>query len=303
MAQRWATPPTGSGRPRAIIRIGQPLTIASSDFTARCTHRLLVLLARCQGKGTIRAEFPDTPALIDPPRLSWTHPLRSLLASAPSWSIYTDASWRAVHPIQAQAVFGLHGTRSGRGALFLSADLPDWCSAIFAVRFDIPPTLPSLGGSAQVAELIAIQAGLRLLHELNLSGTVYSDCLGAVQKITRRWPPGHSILEAGAVLVASTRSYLSDRIHLQWSKGHPERSDTPPAAWTRAQWGIYLADALTKNRDIGSLPFSPIPSILIHTIPLHEILLESTSVDSWQWMGPDCCTSFTACRVSIAAVG
>ena len=287
-AQRWVTLPTGPGRLRAITRIGHPLTIAASDFTARCTHRLLVLLARCQLKGTIKAEFPDTPALMDPPRLSWTHSFRPLLVSAPSWSIYTDASWRAVHPIQAQAVFGLQGTHSGRGVLFLSADLPDWCSTILAVRFDIPPTLPSLGGSAQVAELIAIQAGLQLLHELNLCGTVYSDCLGAVKKITRQWPPGHSFLEAGAALVASARTLLSATIHLQWTKGHPERSDTPPAAWTRTQWGIYLADALTKNRDLGSLPFSPIPTIHIHTIPLREILLESTPVDSWQWTGPDC---------------
>ena len=286
-AQRWTTPPTGPGRPRSINRIGQPLTISFSDFTARCTHRLLVILARCLAKGTIRAEFPDTPALVGFTRLSWTESFRPLLVAAPSWSIYTDASWRAVHPIQAQAVFGLQGTHSGRGALFLSADLPDWCSTILAVRFDIPPTLPSLGGSAQVAELIAIQAGLRLLYELKLRGTVYSDCLGAVKKITRRWSPGHSFLEAGAALIASSRAYLSDSIHLQWTKGHPERTDTPPAAWTRQQWGIYLADALAKNRDIGALPHSPIPTIRPRTVPLHDILLDSTPLDSWQWTGLD----------------
>ena len=286
IAQRWTTLPSGPGRPRAITRIGPPLTIASTDFTTRCSHRLLVLLARCQVKGTIRAEFPDTPALRALPRPSWTDPFRPLLASASSWSIYTDASWRAVHPIQAQAAFGLQGSHSGRGALFISADLPDWCSTILAVRFDIPATLPSFGGTAQVAELIAIQAGLRLLHVLNLRGTVYSDCLGAVKKVTRRWSTGPSFLDAGAALVTSNRSYLSDRIHLQWTKGHPERSDTPPAAWTRTQWGIFLADALTKNRDIGSLPYSPIPSIRTHTLTLQDILLESTPGDSWQWMGP-----------------
>ena len=238
-AQRWITLPQGPGRPRAITRIGQPLTIAASDFTARCTHRLLVLLARCQLKGTIRAEFPDTPALTDPPRLSWTHSFRPLLASAPSWSIYTDASWRVVHPIQAQAVFGLQGTHSGRGALFLSADLPDWCSAIFAVHFDIPPTLPSLGGSAQVAELLAIQAGLRLLHELNLCGTVYSDCLGAVKKITSRWPPGHSFLEAGGPLWSPLLDHSSPTVSTSNGRRATQSARTPPPQLGPGHSGAY----------------------------------------------------------------
>ena len=85
-----------------------------------------------------------------------------------------------------------------------------------------------------------------------------SICLGAVKKITCRWSSGHSFLEAGATLVAFSRSYLTDYIHHQWTKGHPERAETPPAAWTRKQRGIYLADALAKNHDIGSQPHSPI---------------------------------------------
>ena len=136
-----------------------------------------------------------------------------------------------------------------------------WCSNIRAVRFEIPPTLPALGGTAQVAELLAIHAGLQLLHSLQLRGTVYSDCLGAV-------------LDAGAALVTSCRAYLSDRISLKWLKGHPERSDTPPVAWSKQQWGIYLADALTKNRDIPSLPFSPVPVLQTHTIQSHDILTQ-----------------------------
>ena len=79
-----------------------------------------------------------------------------------------------------------------------------------------------------------------------------------------------------SALVASNRPYLSDFsdcIHLQWTKGHPERSETPSAAWTRNQWGTYLADALAKESDIGSLPHSPIPSKRLHPIPLQDILL------------------------------
>ena len=272
IVQRWVALPTTPGGPRSVSRTDHTFTATITDFTTRCTHRLLVLLTRSSLKGTIRAEFPDTPNLTVPSFNTWVDALRPFLISAPSWSIYTDASWRAILPHQAQAVFGLQGSHSGRGALFLSADHPDWCSNIRAVRFEIPPTLQVHGGTAQVAELLAIHAGLQLLHSLNLSGVVYSDCLGAVKKITRRWSTGRSFLDAGAALVTSCRTYLSDRIHLKWLKGHPERADTPPAAWSKHQWGIYLADALAKNRDIPSLPFSPVPTLPTHPIPFQDIL-------------------------------
>ena len=58
---------------------------------------------------------------------SWTAPFRSILVAAASWAVYTDASLQTRFPIQAQAVFGIHGSHHGRGALFLSADSPDWC--------------------------------------------------------------------------------------------------------------------------------------------------------------------------------
>ena len=96
----------------------------------------------------------------------------------------------------------------------------------------MPATLHAQGGTAQVADLLAIQTGLLILHSLHLRGAVHSDCLSAVKKITRRWSSGRSYLEAGAALLASSRSYLSDQIHLKWIKGHPERSASPPAAWS-----------------------------------------------------------------------
>ena len=127
---------------------------------------------------------------------SWTDSLRHSLSRVHSWSVYTDASWRAIHPPPAPSLVGMQGTHEGRGALFLSADSPNWCSSIAAVRFDIPPTLHALGGTAHVAELLAIHTGLHLLHTLNLRGTVYSDCLVAVKKVTRRWTPGRAFQDA-----------------------------------------------------------------------------------------------------------
>ena len=203
------------------------------------------------------------------------------------WSVYTDASWRATLPPQAQAMFGTQGTHEGCGALFLSADTPDWCAHIAAVRFEIPPTLRSLGGTAQVAELLAIHTGLQLLNSLQLRGTVYSDCLAAVKQITRRWTPGSAFHATGAALVTAARALLSPTITVQWTKGHPERSDTPPPAWTRQQWGIFLADALTKHRDVGTLPHSPIPHLRVCPVLLRDLLASITPSPVWQWADKD----------------
>ena len=213
--------------------------------------------------------------------------MRSCLSTTHSWSVYSDSSWRRATPLQATAVFGLHGTHHGRGALFFSADLPDWCSDISAASFDIPLTLRALGGSAHVAELLAIHAGLHLLSTLRLRGTVYTDCLSAVKKINRRWSPGSSFQAAGATLVASCRAYLSDSISVKWVKGHPELTDQPPSTWSRHQWGIYLADAISKNRDIASLPHSPIPTLRTISLSLPAIMTTSNPTPSWQWVGPD----------------
>ena len=279
--QRWLALPPTQHRPRPLIRTGFPIKVPHADFISRGTHRLLC--TSTADKGNIIAEFPDLlcPTTTTPP--SWTDVLRPYLSRDHSWSVFTDASWRAIHPPPAQTVFGIQGTHEGRGVLFLSADLPDWCSSVIAVRFDIPPTLHSLGGTAHVAELRAIHAGLHLLHTLKLQGSIYSDCLAAVKKITRRWTPGRAFQDTGATLVTASRALRSDSIKLHWIKGHPERSDVLPSSWSRQQWGIYIADALTKNREIGSLPHSPIPSIRILQIPLSDLQATITPAGTWQW--------------------
>ena len=124
--QRWSALPGGLNRPRPIIRTGSPTAILHTHFVFRVTHRLLVSSANSPGKGTIHAEFPDYLGPSPPPPSSWPDSLPSLLPGGPSWSVYTDASWRAQQPLQAQAAFGSQGTHSGRGALFLTADSPDW---------------------------------------------------------------------------------------------------------------------------------------------------------------------------------
>ena len=287
ITQRWVLTSVNPNCLYPLHLAGHPTASPLSDFTPRCTHRLLVHLARCHRKGTIRAEFEDTPQLTRFAPTSWLANIRPLLRSSSSWSIFTDASWRAIQPIPVEAVFGIQSSHTGCGALFLSADHHHWCADTLALRFEIPPTLHSLGGSALVAELLAIHTGLQLLRALQLRRTVYSDCLSAIKKINRGWSPGQAFTEAGAALVSASRHYLSESISLQWVKGHPERSDAPHSAWSRHQWGIYIADALTKNRDISSLQFSPLPFLRTDVIPITDILSSTPHIGSWLWLGQE----------------
>ena len=131
--------------------------------------------------------------------------------------------------------FGLQGSHHGCGPLVLSAESPDWRSYVLAVRFDIPqPSAPSGAHTAQVAELLVIYAGLPLLHPLQLRGRVYLDCLSAMKKITRRWSPGNSFLDAGAAFFSSSRTYLSDLISIQSIRSFP----TPPLRPVPANSGV-----------------------------------------------------------------
>ena len=208
--QRWFPHPAGPGRSRAIARAGHPTSIPTVDLISRCTHRLLVLRA-----AAFKQSSPTRPACPPPSHL----PGRILK------SVYMDASWREAKPISSS-----WSTRMTfrSGTLFLSANSPDWCSQITAISFEIPLTLRALGGSAQVAELLAIQTGLHLLHTLHVRGIVHTDCLSAVKKITRRWSPGRSFQGAGAALVASCRG-LSIRLDLHQMAQRPSGAlRTPP---------------------------------------------------------------------------
>ena len=99
-----------------------------------------------------------------------------------------------------------------------------------------------------MTELLAIHAGLHLLHTLKLRGTVYSDCLAAVNKITRRWTPGRAFQDTGATLVTASRALCSDSITIldQRALGTIE---IPPSSWSRQQWGIYVEIAWARTTD------------------------------------------------------
>ena len=43
------------------------------------------------------------------------------------------------------------------------------------------------------------------------------------------------------------------------------------------------ADAMAKNKEIGSLPHSRVPTLRIHSIPFHEMHTAASSPEAWQW--------------------
>ena len=69
--------------------------------------------------------------------------------------------------------------------------------------------------------------------------------------------------------------------HCPLDERPPRVIGSPPSALTRQLWGIYLADALTKNRDVSTL--SPMPMLRIHQISLRNLLSTVTPLTLWQW--------------------
>ena len=165
--------PYATTRQYYLTRCSHSSTSTTADFISRCTQRLLVLLARCQRKGTIWAEFPDAPA--------WPRPLHShgqtpigLSSAQPALGRFTRM------PVGGQCTQSKRRLSSGYKASILAAGLS--MRTYFGSPVSNPPTLRYLGGTAQIAELLAIHAGL---HQ-QIRGSVYSDCL-AQNRPPQKW--------------------------------------------------------------------------------------------------------------------
>ena len=135
--------------------------------------------------------------------------------------------------------------------LFCSRQTP----RTLAVQFDIPPTLRSLGATAQVAELLAIHAGLHLLHTLQLRGTVCSDCLSAVNKITRRWSPATLSWKQER---HSSPPVVPTRYIYNGTKVIRDVRTPPPSAWSRQQCDF-------PRRQTRQAPGSPNRAVAAHS--------------------------------------
>jgi hypothetical protein len=138
------------------------------------------------------------------------------------------------------------------------------------------------GGSARLIELIAVTAALTLLRTLQLDGEVITDCQSIVTTINRTQSVRHQLARPGAALLLMAHRALSSSRTVRWTRSHPEKSHTPPRAWTRDQWGIYLADHIaTKGTLPVHTPFSFHDSII--TITLDDILAAAVQPTDWHW--------------------
>ena len=69
----------------------------------------------------------------------------------------------------------------------------------------------------------------------------------------------------------------------------PPRAHGDPLSCLDPQTMGHILSRRTGYEALHRFPtHSPIPSIRVHIIPLQDILLESTPLDSWRWAGPEC---------------
>ena len=106
------------------------------------------------------ATLPDrfTPTDSSPPT-TWTDFLLPQIGQTTRWRVYTDGSWYASSPAQADVHFQAEGACEGRGAILLVPDTPSWeTDTIISLPFHFPRRDPLLGGSAYLMELLACTA-------------------------------------------------------------------------------------------------------------------------------------------------
>ena len=130
-------------------------------------------------------------------------------------------------------------------------------------------------------ELLACTAGLSLLARLGLDGSVYTDCQGLVTSLSKDTPLRRGSTKVGYHLLRACHRILSTTsIRLQWTRSHPETSDSPVSGWSPDQWGIYLAD----------LYASPHPKPLLRQFTVTTLDLDVTAIplmashpSDWLW--------------------
>ena len=105
------------------------------------------------------------------------------------------------------------------------------------------PSLPAdQGGSPFIMELLVLTGGVQLLAHLQVRGTVYSDCQGLIRKLQQRNVLRRNTNSPGYPLLLDCQRLISSTHSIQWTKGHPERSQIPQSGWSQDQWGNYIAD-------------------------------------------------------------
>ena len=124
------------------------------------------------------------------------------------------------------------------------------------IRMDARSCSPMHGGGSRLMELSAVAAGTILLHRLGKQGQVITDNQSIVKQLLDRRRMCRAGSREGTTLALPAWAILQERlISLRWHRGHPERREKDRQAWSRDDWGSYLANLYAPPRADPSLPF------------------------------------------------
>ena len=95
--------------------------------------------------------------------------------------------------------------------------------------------------------------------------------------------PAVGYLQHGSLLLGIRALSSSTHLPLQltWTPSHPERKKDQ-SAWTDADWGIHLADALA-----GTSPLEPTPDLLVYNCSSEEVHEALIPAGTWHWRAGD----------------
>ena len=286
--QRWAPSgrrPSLGPLPRVgqrLCPLGRPTALRAATLAAHAFSRLIVHSSGAATSGTVLAALLDRLLPPPDPPPSWTDIFKEHLDPQQRWRIYTDGSWRAALPPTSHDYFLEPGGMQGGGCIVVTQDSADWATTpIYVLPFTVPSMAEEYGGIPMNMELLAISAGLELLDDLGLQGTVFSDCQGLVQKLLHPQVLRRTPASAGFPLIRACVRRLHPSRTLQWVRSHPERSRIPRTAWDQSQWGIFFADRYARS------PFAPpepgFPLQIAEPISFICIAEGAIRPDDWHW--------------------
>ena len=183
--------------------------------------------------------------------------LRPHLAHAATWDVYVDGSWYPL-PGSSESLLGEAGNHTGGCSLIFVASADPLSSGVVTIRMDAGTRSTVQGGGARLMELLSITAGTILLHRLGKQGRVITDNQGIVKQLSDRKRMSRSGSRQGTPIALPAWDILqAGLITLHWHCGHPERREKDRTAWSRDDWGSYLANLYAPPRAEPSPAHSP----------------------------------------------
>ena len=164
------------------------------------------------------------------------------------YDIFTDGSWLDSGPAWNHITHN-SPTYTGSAGLVLISQADNWMD-LPIITLHLHNGLALDATSAYSMELLAVVTALYLLSIMDSTATIYSDCQSVINKITKlqRSTTALRASTADSTLLTTALHHLQKKNQqLQWIKGHPERTQSDEALWTREMWGNHLADRAASN--------------------------------------------------------